>query len=98
MFKNDSELIEMLDSLEFDYELDSSNPGLRTKVGEFISFDSLSSPSEYYENLSNQNHNINLISKTENDNRTSTEYYPTLSLSKIDNKKFSSRYRLEFAA
>lgn len=52
MFNNDSELIVMLDSLGFDYELDSINPGIRTRAEKFISYDVLSKPSDYFEKLS----------------------------------------------
>lgn len=98
MFKNDAELIEMLDSLNFEYELNSSNPGLRTKLGEFISYDALSVPSDYYERLSNQTLSINLVSRTEVENKSNTEYYPTFSLSKSDKTKYETNYRMEFAA
>ena len=52
MFKKDSELIAMLDFLGFDYEMDSLNPGIRTKMGEFISYDILNIPSTHFEKLS----------------------------------------------
>ncbi|QBX08331.1 hypothetical protein [Streptococcus gordonii] len=98
MFKNDSELIAMLDFLEFDYEMDSVNPGIRTKVGEFISYDVLDMPSTYFEKLSHQTYNISLVSKIESENRTNTKYNPTFNLSQFDKKDFLRNYRMEFAA
>ncbi|MCC9941723.1 hypothetical protein HK120_05620 [Streptococcus agalactiae] len=98
MFNNDSELIAMLDFLEFDYELDSSNPGIRTKVGEFISYDILNKPSTYFETLYHQTYNINLVSKIESENKTNTKYNPTFNLSQFDKKDFLRDYRMEFAA
>ena len=98
MFKNDSELIAMLDFLEFDYEMDSSNPGIRTKVGEFISYDVLNMPSTYFEKLSHQTYNISLVSKIESENRTNTKYNPTFNLSQFDKKDFLRKYRMESAA
>lgn len=52
MFKNDLELITVLDFLGFDYEMDSLNPGIQTKVGEFISYDILNIPPTHFEKLS----------------------------------------------
>lgn len=45
MIEDMKDLIELLDFLELDYELNSSRPGLQTKMGEHISYNSLDFPS-----------------------------------------------------
>lgn len=49
MFKSDSELIVMLGYLGFEYEIGSKDPGIRTRGEEFISYDGLSKPFDYFE-------------------------------------------------
>ena len=55
MFKNTSELIDMLEFFEIDYELDSANPGILTEDGEFIPYNELDNPSIYLQNIHSGN-------------------------------------------
>lgn len=98
MFENEEDLFELLDFLQLDYEIDSPTPGIRSKTGEFIPYDNLKLPSEYFEELSYQTYSINLISKVGNENKTVTKYHPTLRAEKINKEICSSNFRMEFAA
>ena len=84
MFENEEDLFELLDFLQLDYEIDSPTPGIRSKTSEFIPYDNLKLPSEYFEELSYQTYSINLISKVGNENKTVTKYHPTLRAEKIN--------------
>lgn len=55
MFKNKSELIDMLEFFEIDYELDSADPGILTEDGELIPYDELDKPSTYLQNIHSGN-------------------------------------------
>ena len=44
MFENEEDLFELLDFLQLDYEIDSPTPGIRSRTGEFISYDNLKLP------------------------------------------------------
>lgn len=98
MIEDMKDLIELLDFLELDYELNSSRPGLQTKMGEHISYNSLDLPSEYFKKLSNQAFSINLVSKNESDDKFDTVYNPTFNIDKFGKKDFLRNYRMEFAA
>lgn len=51
MFENDKDLFDFLDSLGFEYEVNSLNPGIVSSSGEYIHFDDLQLPSEYFKSL-----------------------------------------------
>ena len=55
MFNNKSELINMIEFFEIDYELDSANPGLLTDDGELIPYDELDKPSTHLKNIHSGN-------------------------------------------
>lgn len=88
MIEDMKDLIELLDFLELDYELNSSRPGLQTKMGEHISYNSLDLPSEYFKKLSKQAFSINLVSKNESDDKLDTVYNPTFNIDKFWKKIF----------
>lgn len=46
-----SELIDILNSIDIEFELDSSKPGVITQKKEHISYSSLKLPSEYFGNF-----------------------------------------------
>ncbi|WP_282798587.1 hypothetical protein [Lactococcus lactis] len=72
---NKKRMVELLDSLNIDYELDSANPGIETFEGEHLNFSDLRLPGEYLKNIENvKNKNIEKFIEIKIENAINSEY------------------------